>query len=87
MPDALQQLLRYRWSLEGCHLIRGTQLHGYAHRCPGNDAGVIDTEWTAALNLLRVAGFQSIRSRMQLVNHDIMARLGMVRRLPHPDLC
>jgi hypothetical protein len=37
---------------------------------------------TAALNLLRLAGFQSIRSGMQAVMHDITTLLAMARRQP-----
>jgi hypothetical protein len=36
---------------------------------------------TAALNLLRLSGFESIRAGMQAVMHDITALLAMVRRL------
>ena len=39
---------------------------------------------TAALNLLRLAGFQSIRTGMQAVMHDITALLAMVTRRPNP---
>jgi len=42
---------------------------------------------TSALNLLRLAGFRSIRSGMQAVMHDITALLSKVRRRPQPDLC
>lgn len=37
---------------------------------------------TAELNLLRLAGFQSIRAGMQAVMHDITTLLAMARRLP-----
>jgi hypothetical protein len=36
----------------------------------------------AALNLLRLTGFQSIRAGMQAVMHDITALLAMARRQP-----
>ena len=39
---------------------------------------------TAALNLLRLAGFQSIRTGMQAVMHDITALLAMARSGPNP---
>jgi hypothetical protein len=42
---------------------------------------------TPALNLLRLAGFQSIRSDMKAVMHDITALLAMVRRRPQSDPC
>ena len=32
-PEALLQLVRDRWSIEGWHWIRDTQLHEDAHRC------------------------------------------------------
>ena len=57
--------------MEGCHWIRDTQLHEDAHRYRGNGAGVMATLRTAALNLLRLAGFQSIRTGLQAVMHDI----------------
>ena len=42
---------------------------------------------TAAMNLLRLAGFQSIRADMQAVMHDITALLAMVRRRLQADSC
>lgn len=42
---------------------------------------------TAALNLLRLAGFQSIRAGMQAVMHYITALLAMARRQPEPSPC
>ena len=39
---------------------------------------------TAALNMLRLAGFQSVRGGMQAVMHDITALLAMARRRPQP---
>jgi predicted transposase YbfD/YdcC len=86
-PQALMQLVRDRWSIEGWHWIRDTQLHEDAHRYRGNGAGVMATLRTAALNLLRLAGFRSIRSGMQAVMHDITALLAMARRRPHPSPC
>jgi predicted transposase YbfD/YdcC len=72
-PKALLQLVRDRWSIEGWHWIRDTQLHEDAHRYRGNGAGVMATLRTAALNLLRLTGFQSIRAGLQTVMHDITA--------------
>ena len=85
-PEALLRLLRQRWSLESWHWIRDTQLHEDAHRYRGNGAGAMATLRSAALNLLRLAGFQSIRSGMQAVMHDITTLLAMARRQPmqHP---
>jgi hypothetical protein len=40
---------------------------------------------TAALNLLRLSGFQSIRAGMQAVMHDITALLAMWKSSPGPS--
>ncbi|MFN6337514.1 MAG: transposase family protein [Cyanobacteriota bacterium] len=40
---------------------------------------------TAALNLLRLTGFQSIRAGMQAVMHDITALLAMAMKQPEPS--
>jgi len=79
--------VRDRWSIEGWHWIRDTQLDEDAYRYQGNAAGAMATLRTAALNLLRLAGFRSIRARMQTVMHDITALLVMARRQPQPDAC
>jgi predicted transposase YbfD/YdcC len=71
-PEALLQLVRDRWSIEGWHWIRDTQLHEDAHRYRGNGAGALASLRTAALNLLRLAGFQSIRAGMQAVMQTSM---------------
>ena len=86
-PDALLRLVRDRWSIEGWHWIRDTQLHEDGHRYRGNGAGVMATLRTAALNLLRLAGFRSIRSGIQAVMHDITSLLAMARRKPQPNPC
>jgi hypothetical protein len=70
--------------LESWNWIRDTQLHEDAHRYRGNGAGARATLRTAAFNLLRLAGFQSIRSGTQAVMHDIKALLAMVRRQRKP---
>jgi hypothetical protein len=85
-PEALLQLVRDRWSIEGWHWIRDTQLHEDSHRYQGNGAGAMATLRTAALNLLRLAGFQSIRAGLQAVMHDITALLALVRRQPLSNL-
>jgi predicted transposase YbfD/YdcC len=85
-PDALLQLVRDRWSIEGWHWIRDTQLHEDAHRYRGNGAGVMAMLRTAALNLLRLAGCRSIRAGIQAVMHDITALLAMAGRQPAPTL-
>ena len=81
-PEALLQLVRDRWSLESLHWIRDTQLREDAHRYRGNGPGVMATLRTAALNLLRLASFGSIRAGLQAVIHDIAALLAMVQRKP-----
>jgi hypothetical protein len=86
-PEALLKLVRDRWSIEGWHWIRDTQLHEDGHRYRGNGAGVMATLRTAALKLLRLAGFQLIRAGLQAVMHDITAPLAMARRRPESDPC
>ena len=54
-----------------------------AHR--RNGAGVMATLRTAAMNLLRLAGFGSIREGLQAVMHDITALLAMARRQPETN--
>jgi len=51
----------------------------------GNGAGAMATLRTAALNLLRLAGYQSTRAGIQAVMHDITALLAMVKRQPKPN--
>ena len=87
-PEALLKLVRDRWSIECWHWIRDTQLHEDAHRYRGNGAGALASLRTAALNLLRLAGFLSIRAGMQAVMHDIKALLAMAMRQPaEPGPC
>ena len=81
-PDALLRLVRERWSLESWHWIRDTQLQEDHHRYRGNGAGVMATRRSAAMNLLRLAGFASIREGLQAVMHDITALLALARRKP-----
>ena len=76
-PEALLRLIRQRWSIESWHWIRDTQLHEDKHCYRGNGAGVLATLRTAALNLLRLAGFDSIREGLHAVMHDITALLTM----------
>ena len=58
-PEALLRLVRDRWSLESWCWIRDTQLREDHHRYRGNGAGLMATLRTAAMNLLRLAGFAS----------------------------
>ena len=81
-PEALLRLIRERWSIESWHWIRDTQLHEDRHRYRGNGAGVLAAMRTAALNLLRLAGFDSIREGLYAVMHDIKALLAMATRQP-----
>ena len=81
-PDALLRLVRESWSLESWHWIRDTQLREDDHRYRGNGAGVMATLRTAALNLLRLSGFGSIREGLQAVMHDITTLLEMATRQP-----
>jgi hypothetical protein len=81
-PEALLRLIRERWSIESWHWIRDTQLHEDRHRYRGNGAGVLAAMRTAALNLLRLAGFDSIREGLCAVMHDIKALLAMATRQP-----
>ncbi len=76
-PEALLQLVRDRWSIEAWHWIRETQLREDAHRYRGNAAAALASLRTAALNLLRLSGFQSIRAGIQAVSHDISQLLAM----------
>jgi hypothetical protein len=68
-------------------LIRDTQLDELAHFYQCNDAGVMATQRTAALNLLRQDGFRSIGAGLQAVVQDITVLLVMVRRQPQPNDC
>jgi len=70
---------------EGGHWIRDTQLHEDAHRYRGNGVGAMATLRTAALNLLRLAGYESIRAGIQADMQDITALLAMVKRQPKPS--
>jgi len=87
-PKALLRLVRNRWSIENSwHWARDTQLKEDAHRYRGNGAGAMASLRTAALNLLRLDGVQSIRSGLQAVSHDITALLAMERRQPEVKTC
>ncbi|MFO0016915.1 MAG: hypothetical protein ACK52U_10200 [Synechococcaceae cyanobacterium] len=73
--------------MQGWHWIRDTELPEDAHRYRGNGAGVMATLRTAALTLLRVSGFQSLRASMQAVRHDITALLEKAMRQPDAQPC
>jgi hypothetical protein len=76
-PETLLQLLRDSWSIVCWHWIFDAQLHDDTHRYRGNGAWGLATLLTAAMNLLRFAGFDSIRAGMQAVIHDTKALLPM----------
>ncbi len=71
--------------MESWYWIRDTQLREDKHRYRGNGAGVLATLRAAALNLLRLAGFDSIREGLKAVMHDIKVLLVMVRQQPAPN--
>ena len=72
--EALLRLVRDRWSIEGWHWIRDTKLHEDGHRYRGNGAGVMASLRMAAMNLLRLSGFQSIRAGMkEIMRHHGVA--------------
>lgn len=75
-PEGLLRLVRGRWSLEGWHSIRDTQLQEDAHRYRGNGAGALASLQTAALNLLRSKRFRTIGAGM----HANRALVAMARR-------
>jgi len=81
------RLMRVRCCLKGWHWIRDTTLHEDAHRYRGNGAGALATLRTAALNLLRLHGFQSIRTGLQAVCHNITELLAIARRQPAVNTC
>ena len=84
-PKDLLQLVRQRWRIEGWQWIRDTQLHEDARHYRSKGAGAMTTLRTAALNLLRLAGFQSVRAVMQSVMRIITAPLAMTQRQPGPN--
>jgi len=83
-PEALLQLVRNRWSIECWQWITFIQLNEDAHRYRGNGAAAMATLRIGALNLLRLVRFQSIRTGMQTVMHDITVLLAMVMSRPNP---
>lgn len=85
-PEGLLQLVRNRWKIKGWHWIRGTQLHEDAHCYRGNGAGVMGSLRTAVLNVLRLAGFQSICSGMKIVMHHTGELIAMARRQPGQEV-
>jgi hypothetical protein len=84
-PDALLRLLRESWSQESCYWIRDSQLREDDYRYCGNGPGGMATLRTAALNLLRLTGFRSIREGLQTVMHDITTPQAMAQRQQEPN--
>lgn len=72
-------------SIESWHWIRDNQLHEDDHRYRRNCAGVMAALRTAAMNVLRLAGFDSIQEGLQAVMHGIEALLAMAWRQPETD--
>jgi hypothetical protein len=74
-PEGLLRPVLDRWSIEGWHWIRDTQLQedatGTAATPPARWPQCADS---AALNLMRLAGFQPIRAGMQAMMHEMTAR-------------
>ena len=79
MRHGLQQLIELEVAavLGADRHERSEELLGYR-----NGAGVLATLRTAALNLLRLSGFYSIREGLHAVMHDITALLAMAMRQP-----
>ncbi len=72
--------------MEDWNWIRQTHHHQNSLSDRGNGAGAIATLRTAGLNLLRLAGYQSIAAGMQAVMQDITTVLAMSRQ-PQPNRC
>ncbi len=86
-PEAMPHLVRDSWRIESWYWIRDTQPHEVAHRCRGYGAAVMATLRTAAMSLLRLAGFRSIRTCLQTVMDNIKALLAMAMRQPKAKHC
>jgi predicted transposase YbfD/YdcC len=82
-PEALLRLIRQRWSIENeWHWARDTQLGEDAHRYADRiGAPVFAFLRTVVMNLLRRAGYRSIRQGLRELAYDIrgMLALGGVR--------
>ena len=84
-PKALLQLVRQGCSLKSRHWIRDSQLGEDVHRFCGSSAVVMAALRTAALNLLRLAVFHSIREGLRTVMHNIKALLALAMSKPKPN--
>ena len=76
--EALLRLVRDRWSIEGWHWIRDTQLHEDAHRYANrNGAPLFAFLRTVVMNLLRKGGYRSVHAGQQELSHNIRGMLAM----------
>ena len=75
-------LIQESWSIGCWHWIRDIKLHEYMHRYSGEGACVLATPRTAALNLLRVAGFVSILEGLYVVMLHIRLLLSVAMGNP-----
>jgi predicted transposase YbfD/YdcC len=86
-PEALLRLIRQRWSIENeWHWARDTQLGEDAHRYANRiGAPVFAFLRTIVMNLLRRAGYRSIRRGLRELAYDIpgMLALGGVQVAEH----
>lgn len=78
-PEALLRLIRQRWSIENeWHWPRDTQLGEDAHRYANRTgAPLFSFLRTVVMNLLRRAGFSSIRAGYRELAHDIKRMLAL----------
>lgn len=80
-PEALLRLIRQRWSIENeWHWARDTQLGEDAHRYADRiGAPVFAFLRTVVMNLLRRAGYRSIRQGLRELAYDIHGMLALGR--------
>lgn len=78
-PEALLRLIRQRWSIENeWHWARDTQLGEDAHRYTNRiGAPVVSFLRTIVMNLLRRAGYRSIRRGLRKLAYDIRGMLAL----------
>ena len=78
-PEALLRLIRQRWSIENeWHWARDAQLGEDAHRYANrHGVPVLSFLRTVAMNLLRRAGYRSIRQSFRELAYDIRGMLAL----------
>jgi predicted transposase YbfD/YdcC len=78
-PEALLRLIRQRWSIENeWHWARDVQLGEDAHRYANrHGVPVFSFLRTVAMNLLRRAGYRSIRQGFRELAYDIQGMLAL----------